>query len=138
MALLAHLQLGDNMARHYFKEYLVADCHLHFTRHHNHFKPDTDAKCVKVELVVEAPGKEDLNLYEWYVNDETLSGRVVFDLLPMPDDSSMVKYVEFEEARCYSIEEEYHVDSQRRRLIRLSLTAEKMTVNDIEFVDFYA
>ena len=46
-------------------------------RHHNHFKPDTDARCKTMELVVVAPGKEDLNLYEWYINIDTLSERVV-------------------------------------------------------------
>ena len=68
MALIARLQFGDNRANLYSKEYLVMDCHLHFTRHHNHFRPDTDARCEKVEVVVVAPGREDLNLYEWYID----------------------------------------------------------------------
>ena len=138
MALTARLQFGDNVAGLYSKEYLVADCHLHFKRHHNHFKPDTDARCETMELVVVAPGREDLNLYEWYINNDTLSGRVVIDLQTMSENDSMMKLVEFEDAYCYSIQEEYHIDSQRRRCLRLSLVAEKITVNEVEFKNLYA
>ena len=138
MALTARLQFGDNVAGLYSKEYLVADCHLHFNRHHNHFKPDTDARCETMELVVVAPGREDLNLYEWYINNDSLSGRVVIDLQTMSENDSMMKLVEFEDAYCYSIQEEYHIDSQRRRCLRLSLVAEKITVNEVEFKNLYA
>ena len=100
MALTARLQLGDNLAGLYSKEYLVADCHLHFKRHHNHFKPDTDARCETMELVVVAPGREDLNLYEWYINNDTLCGRVVIDLQTMSENDSVMKFVEFEDAYC--------------------------------------
>ena len=138
MALTARLQFGDNIAGLYSKEYLIADCHLHFMRHHNHFKPDTDARCETMELVVVAPGMEDLNLYEWYINNDTLSGRVVIDLQTMSENDSVMKLVEFEDANCYSIQEEYHIDSQRRRCLRLSLAAEKITVNEVEFKNLYA
>ena len=96
MALTARLQFGDNVAGLYSREYLIADCHLHFNRHHNHFKPDTDARCETMELVVVAPGREDLNLYEWYINNDTLSGRVVIVLLTMSENDSVMKFVEFE------------------------------------------
>ena len=138
MALTARLQLGDNVAGLYSREYLVADCHLHFKRHHNHFKPDTDARCETMELVVVAPGREDLNLYEWYINNDTLCGRVVIDLQTMSENDSVMKFVEFEDAYCYSIREEYHIDSQRRRCLRLSFVAEKITVNEVEFENLYA
>lgn len=138
MALTARLQFGDNMVGLYSKEYLVSDCHLHFTRHHNHFKPDTDARCETMELVVVAPGKEDLNLYEWYINNDTLSGRVVIDLQTMSEPDSVMKLLEFEDAHCYSIQEEYQIDTQRRRCLRLSFVAERITVNEIEFNNLYA
>lgn len=137
MALTARLQFGDNTAGLYSREYLLEDCHLHFNRRHNHFKPDTDARCEKLELVVVAPGKEDLNLYEWYINNDALSGRVIIDLQTMSESESVTKLVEFEDAQCYSIQEEYHIDSQRRRSLRLSIVAETITVNDIQFNYLY-
>jgi hypothetical protein len=137
MALMARLQFGDNSAGLYSKEYLVMDCHLHFSRHHNHFRPDTDARCEKVEVVVVAPGREDLNLYEWYINNGTMNGRIVFDLQSLTS-GSVEKIIRFEEAYCYSLEEEYHIDAQKRRCLRLSLVAEELVINDTTFNNLYA
>lgn len=138
MALMACLQFGDNMTGHYSKEYLVMDCHLHFSRHHNHFRPDTDARCEQVELVVVAPGKEDLNLYEWYIQNGTMSGRIVFDLQTVTSNNAIEKVILFEDAYCYAIEEEYHIDVQKRRCLRLSLVADRVEINDTAFENLYA
>lgn len=137
MALMARLQFGDNMAGLYSKEYLVMDCHLHFSRHHNHFRPDTDARCEKVELVVVAPGREDLNLYEWYINNGTMSGRVVFDLQSLTSNS-VEKIIQFEDAYCCSIEEEYQIDTQKRRCLKLLIMADELVINDTAFNNLYA
>ncbi len=138
MALTARLQFGDNTVGLYSKEYLVADCHLHFKRHHNHFKPNTDARCETMELVVVAPGREDLNLYEWYIQNSTLSGRIVFDILSLAGDNSVEKEILFEDAYCYSLEEEYHIDARKRRCLKLSLFAEELTINDTTFKNLFA
>ncbi len=133
MALMARLQFGDNMAGLYSKEYLVMDCHMHFSRYHNHFKPDTDARVEKVELVVVAPGKEDLNLYDWYIQNSVQSGRVVFDLETVTNNHAAEKVIIFENAYCYAIEEEYRIDAQKRRCLKLSLVAEELTINQTTF-----
>ena len=138
MAFLSHLQFGDNSTGIYSRVYTLVDCHLHFMRHYNHFRPDTDARCEKVEVVVEAPGKDDLNLQEWYLNNEAQSGRVIFDLQSKTSSDTLQKLVEFEGARCYSFEEEYHINIQRKRYYRLSIVAENITVNDTSFKNLYA
>ena len=135
MALMARLQF-DYVDGKYSKEYLVMDCHLHFSRHHDHFRPDTDARCETVELVVVAPGREDLNLYEWYIQNSTMSGRIVLDLQSSNGDS-VEKVILFEDAYCYAIEEEYHIDALKRRCLRLSLMAEKLIINDTTFQNLY-
>ena len=89
MAFLSHLQFGDNSTGIYSRVYTLVDCHLHFMRHYNHFRPDTDARCEKVEVVVEAPGKDDLTLVGWYVNNEVYDGRILFDLPSKTSESSM-------------------------------------------------
>ena len=138
MAFLSHLQFGDNSTGIYSRVYTLVDCHLHFMRHYNHFRPDTDARCEKVEVVVEAPGKDDLNLQEWYLNNEAQNGRVIFDLQSKTSSDTLQKLVEFEGARCYSFEEEDHINIQRRRYYRLSIVAEKITINDTAFKNLYA
>ena len=134
MALTARLQFGDNTVGLYSKEYLVADCHLHFKRHHNHFKPNTDARCETMELVVVAPGREDLNLYEWYIQNSTLSGRLVFDLSDIRGgDFLSSKELLFEDAYCFLLAEDYHIDSSNRRYLKMSFVAETIIVNGVEY-----
>jgi hypothetical protein len=135
MAFSSKLQFGDKNSDHVYN---VADCHLHFMRHYNHFRPDTDARCEKVEVVVEAPGKNDLRLQEWFINNEPQNGRVIFDIPSKTAETSSEKTVEFEGAYCYSLEEVYHINIQRRRFFRLAIVADKITVNQTEFKNLYA
>jgi hypothetical protein len=107
-------------------------------RHYNHFRPDTDARCEKVEVVVEAPGKSDLQLQEWFINNEPQNGRVIFDIPSKTAETSSEKTIEFECAYCYSLEEVYHINIQRRRFFRLAIVADKITVNQTEFKNLYA
>ena len=135
MAFSSKLQFGDKNSDHVYN---VADCHLHFMRHYNHFRPDTDARCEKVEVVVEAPGKNDLRLQEWFINNEPQNGRVIFDIPSKTAEASSEKTIEFEGAYCYSLEEVYHINIQRRRFFMLAIVADKITVNQTEFKNLYA
>lgn len=135
MAFSSKLQFGDKNSDHVYN---VADCHLHFMRHYNHFRPDTDARCEKVEVVVEAPDKNDLRLQEWFINNEPQNGRVIFDIPSKTAETSSEKTVEFEGAYCYSLEEVYHINIQRRRFFRLAIVADKITINQTEFKNLYA
>ena len=135
MAFSSKLQFGDKNSDHVYN---VADCHLHFMRHYNHFRPDTDARCEKVEVVVEAPGKNDLRLQESFINNEPQNGRVIFDIPSKTAETSSEKTVEFEGAYCYSLEEVYHINIQRRRFFRLAIVADKITINQTEFKNLYA
>ncbi len=138
MALTARLQFGDNDARVYTEEYLVEDCQCHFTRHYNHSHPDTNPRCERVELTVVAPGKENLNLYEWYISGDVLTGRVLFDLTAAAKaDAKAYKELLFEDARCFSMAEAYNITSARRRLIKLSFVADTITVDGVKFVNPY-
>lgn len=138
MALIAKIQFGDNDVGLFTKQHLVADCYLHFTRNHDLFSPETDAHCERVEVVVVASGNNDLNLYEWYISQNPLSGQIVFDLQTVTSHSDTpVKVLQFEEAYCYAISEEYHIDMKRQRTIKLSFVAEKITINNTEFKNLY-
>lgn len=140
MALMARLEFGDNLEGIYSSadKYLVLDFHLHFSRRHNHFKPNTDARCDKIEVVVVAPGRQDLRLYDWYINNETMSGRLVIELQSVASDSTIMKEIKFEDAYCYSIKEDYRISEQRRRVLTLSLVAEKIEINESEFKNLFA
>ena len=63
MALTATLEFGDNNIGRYPKRYLVSDYHLVFDRSFNTFAPEATARCERLEVVVVAPGRNDLSLF---------------------------------------------------------------------------
>ena len=134
MALLAHLQFGDNHAERYNADYLLVDCRCSFRRSYNDLRPDGVAQCDSVEVDVVAPGKDDITLREWFINGDEMSGRIVFDLSSTaPDDGNPTRILYFEDARCFALEESFDKDTRFRRLLRLAFEAEKVTMENIDF-----
>ena len=137
MPLTARLQFGDNSVHRYSREYLVTDYKCKVVRRHNEARPDGKAKCEHIELTVVTPGKEDLNLIEWYVNRSGMSGRILIEMTPTAQgQSSQWKEVIFENGICYAIAEEYHIDSRNRRELRLNIAVEEMMIDDVVFITY--
>lgn len=134
MALIARLQFGDNNVKRYAKEYLVTDFKCRATRRHNGVRPDSDAMFERIDLTVIAPGRQDLNLYQWYANGESQNGRILIELSsPTPNGMDEWKQVLFEDASCFAISENYSIDNRKRRELTLSIMAMKVTVDDVIF-----
>ncbi|MBO4249758.1 MAG: hypothetical protein J5884_00725 [Paludibacteraceae bacterium] len=134
MALSAHIQFGDNQAGRYNKDYLLVDCRCSYRRSHNDLRPDGRAQCDSVEITVVSPAKEDMTLFDWFMNGDEMSGRIVFDLSSLStDDSNPEKILYFEDARCFALEESYDKDTRFRRLLRLSFEADKISTEEIDF-----
>jgi hypothetical protein len=73
-------------------------------------------------------------MYEWFINRSTLSGLLLIQLPPKSNQSvSDEQEIFFEEAQCFSFEEEYHANRNQRRVLRLQFVAEKVIINDITF-----
>ena len=134
MALSANLKFGNNQIGLYSRTYDVVECKCHFNRHHNFNLPDANAVCDKMELTVVAPGKEDLNLYEWYIDGTKQSGILTFDLTSTSKNGSQAtKVIWFEDATCFSIAENYDIGKQHRRQLTLEIVAAKITVENVDF-----
>lgn len=134
MALIAKLQFGDNSFRRYAQEYLLADFKCHVARSHNEWRPDGSPRCDCMELSVIVPGREDLNLYEWYAGRSSMSGRILIELsTPAQNQDVVYKEVLFENGICYAMAEEYHIDKNRRRTLNLSIAVQKLTVDTLDF-----
>ena len=114
MALTAVLEFGDNNIRRY-------SC------------PEGDTRCDRMELFVVAPGKEDLTLFEWFANQSVLDGRVVISLGATNDNSLDSQEIVFEEAVCFALSEMYDIESSMRRLLKLSILANKICIDDVCF-----
>ena len=132
MALTAVLEFGDNNIKRYSKQYLVSDCRLLFDRAHNGFSPEGDTRCERVEVTVVAPGKEDLGLIEWFSSQEVQNGRIVISLTnDLRDNDTDTQVLYFEEAKCFSFSEFYDINSSRRRLLKLAISAEEMVIDGV-------
>jgi len=122
MALTAVLEFGDNHIKRYSKQYMVSDCQLVYARSYNEFCPEQSARCERMEVVVVAPGKDDLSFFQWFSRRETRDGRVVINLANDAQSmNSAPQIIYFEEAQCFSLSEVYDIDTSHRRLIRLAL-----------------
>ena len=133
MALTAVLEFGDNNIRRYSKQFMVADCRFVFDRSYNDFCPEGDTRCDRMELFVVAPGKEDLTLFEWFANQSVLDGRVIISLGATNDNSLDSQEIVFEEAVCFALSEMYDIESSMRRLLKLSILANKICIDDVCF-----
>ena len=133
MALTAVLEFGDNNIRRYSKQFMVADCRFVFDRSYNDFCPEGDTRCERMELFVVAPGKDDLTLFEWFADQSVLDGRVTISLGATSDNSLDSQEIVFEEAVCFALSEMYDINSSMRRLLKLSILANKICIDDVCF-----
>jgi hypothetical protein len=138
MEVQAKLQIGDNESQIYRQNYNVVNLFCHFSRVANNIRPDSDACCKSIDITLVAPSQEDLALYDWYISGQPLCGRVALDLADAQADSSNNNgNLVFENAYCFAIEEEYHIDKQMLRTIKLSLVADKVTFEGATFTNPY-
>ena len=134
MALIAALEFGDNNIKRYTKQYLLADCRLVFDRPYNSFSPERPARCERMEIVVIAPGKRDLSLFQWFTQQDIKDGRIAISLLgDSNQNEGEPQVIYFENGRCLSLSEMYDIDNQRRRLLKLALIADKIEIENVEF-----
>ena len=120
------MQIGDNRAGRYTKEYLLTDFKCRTHRLHDEYRPRADKYCDYIEATVIAPGREDMLMYEWFINRSTLSGRLLIQLPPNPNQSVPDEQEIF-------FEEEYHIHRNQRRMLRLQFVAETVTINGITY-----
>ena len=130
MSLIGYLEIGDNDEQKYSTSYELTDFKCHVSRHHNESRPDGATWCDRMEVSVVAPGQSDLNLYEWYVDRTLLSGHILIQL-SSDDDDGEVKEVLFENALCFALSEEYHIDQDARRTLHLKVVADEVKMDEI-------
>lgn len=93
-----------------------------------------DKYCDYLEATVIAPGREDMQMYEWFIRRSTICGRLLIQLPPKANQSEPdCQEIYFEEAQCFSFEEKYHSNLNQRRMLRLQFVAEQVIINGITF-----
>jgi hypothetical protein len=128
------LQIGDNSMGKYTKEYMLTDYKCHTLRRVDEYRPNTEMYCDYIEMTVVAPGKEDMSLYEWFVKQTTFSGRILVQLPPKPFTMDTNNHeILFEKAQCFSFEEDYHINKDQRRTLKVRFVAKEVVINDTTF-----
>lgn len=134
MSLSARLYIGDNASSSYTKEYLVTQCTVEVARHHNAYVPDADPRCEVVYLSLVVPRKEDLELFEWYIDQTSLSGKIVIDLTNQSAKYDKTERTfRFEDAQCFSITETYDISQIHRHQLRLGIMMNKLEIDEVVF-----
>lgn len=134
MALIAVIEFGDNDIKRYSKQYMISDCHIVHQRPYNKFSPEGMARCERLEVSVICPGREDLNLYEWYDTQGVQNGRVVIRTTTIKTTELVSEQIiYFENAQCFHLSESYDIESASRRILKLGIEADSINIDDIVF-----
>ena len=134
MSLSARLYIGDNTSANYTKTYLVTQCRVKVARHYTAYLPDADPRCEEVVLSLIAPGKEDLTLYEWYIDQTSLSGKIVVDLTNQSAKYDKTERTfRFEDAQCFSLAELYDISQPYRHQLRLGIMMKELEIDEVSF-----
>jgi hypothetical protein len=131
MSLLKKLEIGNNEIGKYTKDYLLMDYKCHTCRHSNEFRPDADKYCERIDMTIVAPGREDVSLYQWFISQNSESGRIFIELPPNASHQGETKDILFENATVYAIEEEFQFDRDKVRKLKISIVAEKVTIDGV-------
>lgn len=134
MALFAKLQFGDNLSRRYTRDYEVLAAKTSFSREYNHTRPEGEPRCRQLVLSVVTPDLNDMNLYDWYISRGEQNCRLLYSMSSFhEEESDVTREVLLDNAVCFGIAEEYHIDDRSRRTLILSIVADEVEINGISF-----
>ena len=130
MALDTYFQFGeegkyptDDKSKH-----RIRGMRCHVMRPHGKYHPDGPARCERLEITIVAPGLQDLQFMDWYVNRTSKSGHVVINMPTEALDGSTQMEIVFKNAVCFRLEEEFDLPTTGVRLLTLSFEAEEMKI----------
>lgn len=131
--MIAYLQFGNNEIGKYSRQYLVKEVKCHYFREYNEYRPVADAFCESIEIDVFIPGKQDVSLYDWFIDDNSLSGRILIEQNdPLTEENKNFTEIKFENGVCFEMAEKYEIDSTRR-LLNIKFISTSVSVDGIDF-----
>jgi hypothetical protein len=128
MALLSTLTFKDIT-----NEFNVLDFRCHFSRRYNHFNPESTPFCERIEMTVVAPETDDYTIYEWYINRNLMSGKLTYKLPVTLKSSGEDRLIDFYDAQCFSISENYDINEKKKRLLKIVIIPEKVSMQNVSF-----
>ena len=128
MALLTTLTFKDITS-----VFNVLDFRCHFSRRYNHFNPESTPFCERIEMTVVAPETDDYTIYEWYVNRSLMSGTLTYKLPVTLKSSGEDRLIDFFDAQCFSLSENYDINEKKKRLLKIVIIPEQVSMQNVSF-----
>ena len=128
MALLTTLTFKDITS-----VFNVLDFRCHFSRRYNHFNPESTPSCERIEMTVVAPETDDYTIYEWYVNRSLMSGTLTYKLPVTLKSSGEDRLIDFFDAQCFSLSENYDINEKKKRLLKIVIIPEQVSMQNVSF-----
>ena len=129
MALLSTLTFKDIT-----NEFNVLDFRCHFSRRYNHFNPESAPFCERIEMTIVAPETDDYTIYEWYINRNMMSGTLTYELPVTLKNSGDKRSIDFVDAQCFSISENYDISEMKKRLLKIVIIPEQVSMQNVSFI----
>ena len=130
MALSVTLEFDSNSAA--TKKYMVVKTDFHFERRHTANAPDAKPYSREVSLEIVAPDADNLELYEWYIDDAPRSGRIVITDETLNGEST--RTISCSEGRCFFIKENYDINIAQRVTMSLKFNTGSIVIENTTFV----
>jgi len=134
MSLSAKLKLGDYNTGAYDRIYSVVNCTYKLSKYKSESKERIAGTLV--DMVVRVPEEKDLALYEWYTDMRSHSGCILIDFSD-PKYTDGKRKIVFDDARCYSISEDYDIHATKKgiRFLKLKIACGYFKIDgDVEFI----
>lgn len=135
MAFSAVLKLGDIRSGIFYKKFDLLSVKTKFIRRANGILPSNDCRCTLIVVSLIVPEKSSLDLFEWYINKDSLSGSIEMTE-PGLMGSANIRALSFEGAQCCGITQTYDIERRRQFLMTVSFIASVVTTENVRF-SFY-
>ena len=128
MALFTKLYINEIQS-----PYLVVDFRFHYERSHDGYRPISSPTCERMLITIIAPQADDFLFYEWFINQDVLSGHLAYEL-PVTTRNAYPeeRTIGFVEAKCLAISEHYDIRQNSRRLLTLEVIPEQVQIDEMD------
>ena len=84
-------------------------------------------------MTVVAPETDDYTIYEWYVNRSLMTGKLTYELPVTIKSSGDKRSIDFVDAQCFSISENYNISEMKKRLLKIVIIPEQVSMQNVSF-----
>ena len=104
-----------------------------FYREHDGIRPGSFVRCIRFTVEVIAPESADIDLYSWYIDNESREGCITMEE-SSGKGSVHIRTIEFRNAGCYGFSEKYDISEKHRRKLVLEFSATTAKTEGLDII----